>query len=59
VLAAVEKGEIDKSAFENYMKMEREKAYFDSTVAERRKKEKTFGKMLKDYQKKDIKKRNH
>lgn len=59
VLAAVKKGEIEGSAFENYMKMEREKAYFESTVAERRKKEKIFGKMLKDYQKKDIKKRNH
>jgi ribosome biogenesis GTPase / thiamine phosphate phosphatase len=57
VLEAVEKGEIDKASFENYQKMEREKAHFKSSVAERRKKEKDFGKMLKNY-KKDIKKNN-
>jgi ribosome biogenesis GTPase len=58
VLEAVEKGEIDKSTYENYLKLEREKKYFESTIAERRRKEKIFGKILKDYQKKDIKKRN-
>jgi ribosome biogenesis GTPase / thiamine phosphate phosphatase len=57
VLEAVEKGEIDKASFENYQKMEREKAHFESSVAERRKKEKDFGKMLKNY-KKDMKKNN-
>lgn len=55
VLEAVEKGEIDKASYQNYLKMEREKAYFESTIAERRKKDKDFGKMLKNY-KKEIKK---
>ena len=55
VLAAVEKGEIDKASYDNYMKMEREKAHFESTVAERRKKDKAFGKFVKNF-KKDIKK---
>jgi ribosome biogenesis GTPase len=55
VLNAVEKGELDRASFENYLKMEREKAYFDSTVAEKRKKDKVFGKMVKSY-KKDVKK---
>ncbi|GET22264.1 ribosome small subunit-dependent GTPase A [Prolixibacter denitrificans] len=55
VLTAVEKGEIDQSAYENYMKMEREKNHFESTVAERRKKDKQFGKIVKDYKKKDMK----
>jgi len=55
VLEAVEKGEIDQASYENYLKMEREKAHFESTVAERRKKEREFGKMLKNY-KKDMKK---
>ncbi len=59
VIEAVEKGEIDKSSYENYLKMEREKSHFESTVAERRKKDKTFGKILKDYYKKDIKQRRH
>ena len=55
VLEAVDNGEIDKSSYENYQRLEREKAYFESTVVERRKKDKDFGKMLKNY-KKDKKK---
>jgi ribosome biogenesis GTPase / thiamine phosphate phosphatase len=51
VLKAVEKGEIDQSSYENFLKMEREKMHFESTVAERRKKDKEFGKMLKNYKK--------
>lgn len=54
VLDAVEKGEIDKKSYENYLKMEREKAHFESTIEERRKKDKEFGKVLKNY-KKDMK----
>jgi ribosome biogenesis GTPase len=53
VLEAVEKGEIDKASYENYLKMEREKTHFESTVAERHKKDKEFGKLMKNY-KKDI-----
>lgn len=56
ILDAVEKGEIDKDSYQNYLKMEREKSHFGSTVTERRKKDKEFGKMIKNY-KKD-KKRN-
>ena len=58
VLEAVENGEIEKASYENYLKMEKEKAYFESTVAERRKKEKEFGKILKNY-KKDLKKNKY
>ena len=57
VLEAVENGEINKASYDNYLKMEREKAHFESTVEERRKKDKKFGKMLKNY-KKDMKKNN-
>ncbi|MBC8146438.1 MAG: ribosome small subunit-dependent GTPase A [Bacteroidetes bacterium] len=49
VLAAVEDGEIDENSYENYLKMEREKEHFESTIAERRKKDKDFGKMVKHY----------
>jgi ribosome biogenesis GTPase len=31
--------------------MEREKSHFESTIADRRKKEKSFGKIMKDYKK--------
>jgi len=51
VIAAIESGEIDRASFENYLKMEREKAHFESTVAERRQRDKAFGKMLKNYHK--------
>ena len=57
VLKALKKGAIDRASYENYLKMEKEKAFFESTVAERRKKEKLFGKMMKNY-KKDIKRNN-
>ena len=55
VLESVEKGEIDKASYENYLRMEREKAHFKSTVAERRRRDKEFGKIVKNY-KKDMKK---
>jgi ribosome biogenesis GTPase len=51
VLEAIEKGAIDKASYENYLKMEREKAHFESTIEEKRKKDKDFGKMVKNYKK--------
>lgn len=51
VAKAVEAGEIDRDAFENYQKMQKENEHFESTVAERKKKDKDFGKMLKNYKK--------
>ena len=51
VIEAVEKGEIDKSSYENFLKMEREKAHFESTISEKRKKDKEFGKMVKNIEK--------
>lgn len=51
VLESVAKGEIEKSAYENYLRLEREKAHFESTVEERRKKDQEFGKMIKNYKK--------
>ena len=51
VTEALEQGELDYSSYDNYLKMEREKSRFESTLADRRKKEKDFGKMLKNYKK--------
>lgn len=56
VMAAVESGQIDPLAYENYLKMERERQHFESTVAEKRKKDKDFGKMMKNYKKDNYKK---
>lgn len=52
VCEAVAKGDIDKDSYNNYLRMEREKAHFETSVAERRRKDKMFGKMVKDYYKK-------
>jgi ribosome biogenesis GTPase len=49
VLAAVDRGEIEVSSYENFMKMERETQHFESTVAERRKKDKDLGKVIKHF----------
>ncbi|MFH1057499.1 MAG: ribosome small subunit-dependent GTPase A [Pseudomonadota bacterium] len=51
VIAALNRGEIDAKQYESYLKLTREKAHFDSSMAERRKKDKDFGKMLKSYKK--------
>lgn len=53
VIEAVEKGELDKSSYDNFLKLEKEKIHFETSVLEKRKKDKEFGKMLKNY-KKDI-----
>ena len=48
ILEAVENEEVDRVSYENFMKLEREKEHFESSVAERRKKDKEFGKMVKN-----------
>jgi ribosome biogenesis GTPase len=48
ILAALETGELDRSAYENYLKMEREKDHYESTIAEKRRKDKSLGKMVKN-----------
>jgi len=57
VIEAVRRGEIDEASYENYRKMEKERTHYESTIADRRKKDKQFGKMHKNY-KKDIKKKD-
>lgn len=49
VLSSVEQGILNKDAYASFLKMAKENAYFESSVAERRKKDKAFGKMLKNY----------
>jgi ribosome biogenesis GTPase / thiamine phosphate phosphatase len=51
VKEAVAKGELNSGSYENYLKIFREKQFFESTVEERRKKDKEFGKMFKNYKK--------
>ena len=58
ILEAVEKGDIDKNSYENYLKLEREKAHFELTVVEKRKKDKELGKIIKNYKKDMTKNKN-
>ena len=46
IISALDSGEIGRSSYENYLKMQREKDHYESTIAERRKKDKSFGKMV-------------
>jgi ribosome biogenesis GTPase len=48
VLEAVEKNEIDSHSYENYLKMKKEKRHFEESVVEKRKKDKQFGKLIKN-----------
>ena len=49
IIKAVESGEIEKASYDNYLRMERERIFFESSQADRRKKDKGFGKIVKDY----------
>ena len=51
VLAAVEKGQIDKATYGNYLKMRKEQFHFSATLVEKRRQDKTFGKMIKNVMK--------
>lgn len=52
ILKAVENGEINSESYLNFLKMERERDFFESSVEERKKKDKNFGKLLKNFKKK-------
>jgi len=51
VIEAVHEGEIDQASHLNWLKMDRERAHYESTLAERHKRDKEFGKMMKNYKK--------
>lgn len=51
VIEAVENGELARASYENYLKMLKEKVYFDTTAAEKKRKERIFGKIIKNYKK--------
>jgi len=51
VLEAVDEGLIAIEELENYKKLERQSEHFSATIAEKRRKEKSFGKMAKEIMK--------
>jgi len=51
ILASVDNGDLDRAAYENYLKMVREKIHFQSSIAEKRRKDKEIGRMIKAFMK--------
>ncbi len=51
VLEAVQNGEINEDLYANFQKMERERTYFEADAQEIRRKDKAFGKMIKNVKK--------
>ena len=51
VIEALNNGTIDKDSYDNYQKIQKEQERFQTTLVEKRKKDKAFGKMLKNYHK--------
>jgi ribosome biogenesis GTPase len=49
VIEALQRGDIDQNSYDNYLKIIREQERFTKTVAEKRKKDKVFGKLIKNY----------
>ncbi|MDD3286353.1 MAG: ribosome small subunit-dependent GTPase A [Bacteroidales bacterium] len=51
VLEALQNGTLDNSVYESYLKLCKEAFHFSASEQEKRKRDKSFGKMLKDYKK--------
>ena len=58
VIEALKNGIIDKDSLENFIKIQLEQQRFQTSVNEKHKNDKVFGKMMKNF-KKDIKKNNY
>jgi ribosome biogenesis GTPase len=57
IIEAVRKNEISREQYENYLKIKKEEKYFETTLLEKKRKEKNLGKIIKDFKK--IKKKNN
>lgn len=55
IIEAIEKGEIEEGRFKNYLKLKKESEFYGMSYHEKRKKDKSFGKMVKNYNKRAIK----
>lgn len=56
VLEGLESGDLDEGIYQNYRKLQKEKMHFETDALERKKKDKSFGKLIKNIQKQ---RRNH
>jgi ribosome biogenesis GTPase len=56
IIAAVKNGEIEESRYRNFLKLRRESEFYDMSYWEKRQRDKSFGKMVKNY--KNFKRKN-
>ena len=56
ILEAIELGEIDEGSYDNYIRLEREQQFFESSAQDKKKKDKNLGKLIKSA--KNIKRHN-
>jgi len=49
VLAALRNGELSKGRYQSYLKLARESGHYEMTLAEKRQKDRKFGRMIKSY----------
>jgi ribosome biogenesis GTPase len=58
VLAALSAGELDRESYANFLKLRKEREFFESSALERRRKDKAFGKMVNGVKKAKQDRRN-
>lgn len=51
ILEALEQNRLDQDSYTNFQKLQKETMFFESTVLEKKKKDKDFGKMVKNVKK--------
>jgi ribosome biogenesis GTPase len=56
VIGAVEQGIIDEERYKNFLRIQKESAYYEMSYLDKRKRDKAFGKMVKNYKKRIRKK---
>jgi ribosome biogenesis GTPase len=49
IIEAVEQGKIDTERYQNYLKLKKESEFYEMSYLDKRKKDKAFGKMIKNY----------
>lgn len=55
VIEAIENGSLERDVYENYIKIQKEISFFETSVSEKKKRDKILGKIIKDYHRKGIK----
>lgn len=51
ILEALEEGELDQASYDNYLKMYKERMHFETSAEDKKRKDKGFGKMMKQVKK--------